>query len=229
MNRKGFTLIELLVVMFIGIIVMVAVYATMEMGQHSSVTIGRKVVTQQDTRSVLDLMAMETRMSSYAPAGAGLVVWQRFKTTCADGVLIAANKGIQWADKNSIVIEMDLDNNRSIAGGNELIYYSYDAGEKAIKRQVGCDGPLTPILGGAGVETMVVNSLTQPAATPVFRYFDSTDTDITDAVVADQTKINGIRRIEITIVADTRDTDPHMQTVNRMIYSTSFIVRNHVL
>jgi type II secretory pathway pseudopilin PulG len=243
MSRKGFTLVELLIVMFMGIIVMVAIYATMGMGQHSSGTVGRKVVTQQDTRSVLDLITMETRMASYAPDGADKVTWQAFKTSCANGVLVAGNKGIQWADKNSIAIEMDLDNNHAIAGGNELIYYSYDAANCknnpsdpsacVISRQVGCGGPLTPILGGAGTETKVVNSLTLPAATPLFRYFDSKDNDISDSVVSTPNDlavgIPAVRRIEITIVADILYTDLQMSTVNRTMYSTSFIVRNHVL
>jgi prepilin-type N-terminal cleavage/methylation domain-containing protein len=254
MSRKGFTLVELLAVIAISIIVMLAIYATMEMGQHSSGVTGRRVVTQQDTRSVLDLMTMEIRMASYAPAGWGTATGQvnpqafnpAVNPPCNNGTGggTPLNKGIQWADANSIAIEMDLNTDTliditKVGAANELIYYSYvvdnaNNGIGHIARQVGCNGPLTPILGGVGAETEIVNSIkTRPAVdpnpTPLFRYFDNTDTDITNAIAADQTNIKNIRRIEITIVADTAYTDPQMQSVNRMIYSTSFILRNHVL
>jgi prepilin-type N-terminal cleavage/methylation domain-containing protein len=229
MNKKGFSLIELLIVIIIATVIMAAVYGAMEMGQRSSVTMGRKIVTQQDTRSVLDLMTMEIRMTSYAPPtlSGQSVVWQNFDPTqttpCTSGP-VAANKGIQWADANSIVIEMDLNNDGSITGTNELIYYSYNKTTSTISRQVGCNGPLTVILGGAGADTQVMNDA---AATPLFRYYDSTDQQIPSANIADKSSIKDIRRIAVTIVADTTYTDPRVKSVNRMIYSTSFLLRNH--
>jgi prepilin-type N-terminal cleavage/methylation domain-containing protein len=64
MNKNGFTLIELIMAISIGLVIIAAVYALNEMGQRSSASISQKVVTQQDARAVLDLMAMEIRMAS---------------------------------------------------------------------------------------------------------------------------------------------------------------------
>jgi prepilin-type N-terminal cleavage/methylation domain-containing protein len=237
MNKKGFSLIELLIVILISILIMAAVYGTMDMAQHSSSTLGSRVATQQDTRAVLDLMTMEIRMASYGPptvSGTAVTTWQAFDPTQTNPCVanpVAANKGIQYANANSIAIEMDLNNppDGLVTGTNELIYYSYDSSKSAISRQVGCSGPLTTILGGTtGTDTKVVNYLTVPV-TPLFRYYDITDTEIPSANIADKSRIKDIRRIAITIVADTTYTDARIKSVNRMIYSTSFIVRNHVI
>ncbi|MCK7477838.1 MAG: hypothetical protein M0C28_10690 [Candidatus Moduliflexus flocculans] len=46
---------------------MAAVYSLMTLTQKTSTSLDRKVITQQDTRTVLDLMAMEIRMASFNP------------------------------------------------------------------------------------------------------------------------------------------------------------------
>lgn len=67
MKRNGFTLIEVLIAVVVGLVIMGAVYSAMVIVQRTSANLGRKVVTQQDTRAVLDFMAMEIRMASYNP------------------------------------------------------------------------------------------------------------------------------------------------------------------
>ena len=67
MKKNGFSLVELIIAVAVGLLIMTAVYAIINLAQSSSVSVGRKVVTQQDARSVLDLMAMEIRMASYNP------------------------------------------------------------------------------------------------------------------------------------------------------------------
>jgi type IV pilus assembly protein PilW len=63
----GFTLVEVLFAVVIGIILLGAIYAVVESGQRSSVSLERKVVAQQDARAALQMMAMEIRMASYNP------------------------------------------------------------------------------------------------------------------------------------------------------------------
>jgi D-arabinose 5-phosphate isomerase GutQ len=55
----------------------------------------------------------------------------------------------------------------------------------------------------------------------VFQYFDNTD--------AVTTSIPAIRRIRITIVAETENKDSLTNQVKTMTYTTDVLVKNHVL
>jgi type IV pilus assembly protein PilW len=224
MKKNGFSLVELIIAVAVGLLIMTAVYAMINMAQNSSVSVGRKVVTQQDARAVLDLMAMEIRMASYNPTGQA--DWSTIPTgVCASMGNVApvkANKGIQTAsgtpNANTIIIAMDLDANRTIGdqptSPNEYIEYSYN-GADTITRNVSCSGD-TPILGGAGSATMVTNNA---AGVPLFQYFDING--------AATTSIPAIRRIRITIVANTEYTDRLTHKARIMTYTTDVLVKNH--
>lgn len=226
MDKKGFTLVELMVSIAVGMMIMLAVYGAMQMAQRSSVNVTNKIFTQQDVRSVLDLMAMEIRMASYNPMNVS-ATWSTIPA-CAGmglGTPVTTRKGIQVANRNAIVVAMDLDGSGSVGNAsNEYIMYSYD-GASTISRNVSCGGN-DAILGGTGTNTNVRNTA---AGLYLFRYFDSTDNDITTTVEGSQDQIRNIRRILITIAADTEQDDPNLQQPRRMIYSTNIIVRNHVL
>jgi len=226
MDKKGFTLVELLVSIAVGMVIMLAVYGAMEMAQRSSVNVTNKISTQQDVRSVLDLMAMEIRMASYNPMNVS-TTWGTIPA-CAGmglGTPTTSRKGIQVANRNAIVIAMDLDGSGVIGNADsEYLMYSYD-GVSTISRNVRCGGN-QGILGGVGTNTNVRNAA---AGLFLFRYFDRTDNDITTTVEGSQDQIRNIRRILITIVADTEQNDPNTQQPRRMIYSTNVIVRNHAL
>jgi prepilin-type N-terminal cleavage/methylation domain-containing protein len=245
-NKQGFTLMELIIAMAVGLVIMAAIYSASNMGQRSSVGISQKVVTQQDARAVLDLMAMEIRMASYNPlikdGSTGNEIWvDKTGAAIAAGNNNKLMKGIQIADNNQIMIEMDLNQNGKIlcSEANEVIYYKFDSVNQTISRQTGCGanpGPLTPILGGTGSATMVANKTVNPAVN-LFTYWGPditdaalTDIDITAKVIADPvTWVPQIRRIIITIVANTELKDPTTSKVRTMTYSTSIILRNHVL
>jgi len=226
MDKKGFTLVELMISIAVGMIIMLAVYGAMEMAQRSSISVANKITTQQDERSVLDLMAMEIRMASYNPRNAA-ATWGTIPA-CAQmglGAPVTALKGIQRANRNTIIAAMDLNNTGVIGdGSNEYLMYSYD-GVSTISRNVSCGGNQA-ILGGTGTGTNVRNAA---SGLFLFRYFDRLDNDITAAVEASQSQIANIRRILITVVADTEQNDPNSQQPRRMIYSTNVIVRNHAL
>lgn len=249
MNRKGFTLVEIMIAITLGLVIMAAIYVITTMGQRSSTSIGQKVVTQQDTRAVLGLMAMEIRMASYNPT-VSPTLWNTIPTaTCAsmgNVVPVMFRKGIQVAGTNRMLIAMDLTDPPAIppAIGNspsEYIEYAYNSANNEITRNVSCGGDNT-ILGGtdAGIGTKVVNAA---AAVNLFTYWgpdidhpDATgncaDIDITakvsNAATADKW-IPQIRRIVITIVAENELPDAQTQKTRRMIYSTGILVRNHVL
>jgi prepilin-type N-terminal cleavage/methylation domain-containing protein len=230
-RRKGFTLVELLIAMAVGIVIIAAVYSAMNLALRFSANTDRKVISQQDTRAVLDLMAMEIRMASYNPT-MSTTIWGTIPsnaTTCNQVGLVSpvpANKGIQIANANTILIAMDLNNPPIIPAvigdvANEYIEYSYD-GASTLNRSVSCVG--AAILGGTAPFTNVRNAAVLPTPIPLFQYFDRNDQPTA--------LIPNIRRIQITIVTDTAANDTTQSGTprpRRMIYSTSVIVRNHAI
>ena len=160
--------------------------------------------------------------------------WPLIRKRCLCFYLDPIKKGIQTAAANTIFIAMDLNNppvSPAVIGdvANEYIEYSYN-GADTITRNVSCGGDQV-ILGGTGSATMVRNAATTPV-TPLFQYFDSSNNNITTTVVNNNSStINGvpaIRRIRITIVADTESKDS-LTTSNprRMTYTTDVLVKNH--
>ena len=236
-KKNGFTLVELLIAIIVGSLVMLALYMAMVMSQRTSAGVGRKVITQQDTRAVLDIMASEIAMASFNPL-VQPATWSPTSLAAAincgnvTGVIggvaaIFANKGILFADASNIYVAMDLGG--PIVSGkvtygtigdleNEYIFYSYDPGTRAIRRSTNCSN-LFQILGGTALGSNVIN---QTAGIPVFQYFDR-DGQLLPLPI----NIPAIRRIKITIVAETAEIDLNTKKRKRMIYSTDIIVRNH--
>lgn len=219
--EKGFTLVEIMVAIAIGMVIMLAIYGASNIAQRSSTSVGRKVVTQQDARAVLDLMAMEIRMASYNPRRVEQSANMWSNSNCqVSGFQL--RKGINNVSDSTIDVQMDLNANRTIIGDtDENIYYRYD-GASTIFRSVSCGVP-TAILGG-GFGTNVVNAA---AGIPMFRFYDGQENLIAPANLDAQ--IPNIRRISITIVADNDQVNQGSTTPKRMIYSTSVIVRNHAI
>ena len=105
--------------------------------------------------------------------------------------------------------------------------YSYD-GANTLYRNVSC-GSNSAILGGSAPYSNVRNA---EAKVNMFRYFDAGNNEITATLSNNTSTVNeipAIRRILITIVADTADIDLNTKKPKRMVYSTSVMVRNHGL
>jgi len=241
MRKNGFTLVEVLVGVVVGLIIVAGVYGVMVLTQRTSASLGRRVVTQQDTRLVLDFMASEIRMASFNPSMSG-DTWTNLTTTDAIDVCsnvksviavptpTAANRGILYADANNLFIAMDLGPEGSpptygIIGDadNEFIFYSYNAATSAVRRSISC-GTNQAILGGDLPGTRIYNNATSPSALPLFQYFDRTGAELTGTI-----NIPAIRRIRINIAAETKDVDTATQQRKKMIYSTDVLVRNHAV
>lgn len=244
---EGFTLVEILMAIFIGGVLMAAVYGVMISGQKSSAGVERKVAAQQDVRATLDIMAMEIGMASYNPFGAN--IWLRGPSEPPDvsnDCIVAgtqAYKGIQEAQPNAITVEMDLGSdgygNGSIAGAdsNEVIRYAYDATKQYITRSTNC-GAGQPFLGAdpatapAGTRnvkvingTAGINNGANGAA--VFRYYNSSGTELYPGTTP--ADIPNIRRVDITLAVETEERDPGTNQYRQMVYSTSVLVRNHAI
>lgn len=220
--NKGFTLVELLIALFVGALMMTAVYGIVNMAQKSSSGIERRVISQKDVRGALDLMALELRMASYNPQPELTSIWANARCT---GTAVLQNKGIQDASSTSITIAMDADDSGAIekdatnlAHPNEIITYTHSG--NTITRAVNCAAPpAEPFIGGT-----IVRIVNDPNTVPVFRYYNFNNNRINPITSAD---IPNIRAIEITLVAETEHNDPMTKAKRRIVYSTRVIPRNH--
>jgi prepilin-type N-terminal cleavage/methylation domain-containing protein len=241
-NRAGgFTLLELVMAMAVGLVLLAAVWTAVWSGQRSSVGIERKVTTNQDTRAILDMMAMEIRMASYNPTlETGSSFWPN-PADCGAGVQIY--KGIPVATDSSITVSMNIDGDNAAAGaggkicGNnegEIVSYAYDAVNSRITREtITClSGTRTSTSGGpqtmlgpiADAQTVrVING-----TLPVFRYYKADGTRLNpDGTPMAAALIPDIRRIEIVLLVESEAVDPGTGQRRQMAYSTSVIPRNH--
>jgi prepilin-type N-terminal cleavage/methylation domain-containing protein len=243
-RAKGFTLVELILALFVGGLLMAAIYFTMISGQRSSAGVERKVAAQQDVRAALEIMAMELSMASYNPTYR-MELWVKGPSgpPASGGCGVAgnpANRGIQEATGTSITVEMDTGENGTIGGAdeNEVIRYDYDAAEQYITRSTNC-GTTQPFLGAAssaagGTRTVrVINSSVGINNGPaegvpaIFRYYDSGGNELFPGTQA--ADIPHIRRIDIALAVETEEKDPSTNAYRQMIYSTSVLVRNHAV
>jgi prepilin-type N-terminal cleavage/methylation domain-containing protein len=238
--QKGFTLVELMISMGVTMVLMGAVYMSVNATQRNSSAIEGKVTAQQDVKPVLDLMAMEIGMASYNPNSAPAAgLWVVAPTAGASGACvadgIAAYRGIQEATPTSITVEMDICGTGPApdsivgtvgsGGKNEIIRYSYDTVNQYITRSTNCGGN-QPFLGDVPANTRAVRVINNTLGLPVFRYYDGTGADISAGLPA---VIPNIRRIAITLAVETENVDPNTNLRRKLIYSTSVIPRNHAI
>ena len=243
----GFTLVELIHALFVGGLLMSAVYLMMISGQKSSAGIERKVAAQQDVRAARDIMAMEIGMASYNPFCAS-AIWVN-PSTCTGASANPQYRGIQVAGPTAITVEMDIGSPGAnpnqedgiISAPNEIISYAYDDASQTITRSasrgLGDCGSADPFLGGgasAVAGTKTVNLINDTAGTnngngvaAIFRYYNSAGGEIYPGT--DPSVIPDIRRIDIALAVQTENKDPGTNAYREMIYSTSVFVRNHVL
>jgi prepilin-type N-terminal cleavage/methylation domain-containing protein len=247
---QGFTLVEILFALFIGGILVSAIYFVLISGQRSSVGIERKIAAQGDVRAALEIMALEIEMASFNPHFA-TGIWHPSPagytgggTYCTGTTLNPTYRGIQEATPTSILVEMDTGESGSIGdNGNEVIRYAFDpaAANECITRETNCGGD-QPFLGRPGASTTagprnvrVINArsaiaINNGAGNPaIFRYYDAKNPATELYPDTDPTAIPRIRRIDITLAVETDELDPSTRSKRQMIYTTSVIPRNHAL
>ena len=232
-EQHGFTLVETVISIAVGMVIVLVIYAAVNVGQKSSVSIERKIAAHQDVRAALELMALEIQMASFNPIYA-TNIWM---TPSGDCNVTSGNqgyRGIQAATDSSITVEEDVNENGGVArilvGGdninpNEIITYTFDAANQYITRETSCGGS-QPFLGdnpttGKPRAVRVINT----TAVPVFQYFDAQGNQITSLPAG----IPNIARIDITLWVETEDVDANLKQRRRTIYSTSVIPRNHAI
>jgi prepilin-type N-terminal cleavage/methylation domain-containing protein len=237
MKNKGFTLLELVSAMAIGVVMLAAVYGAVNVVQRSTTGIERKVIAQQDAKSVLELMAMEIRMASY-DQNMDTSIWVD-PANCNGDSANPTYRGIQAATPFSLTIEMDINDSGGIddtnSNRNETIKYVYDAANQYITRSTNC-GNNDPFLGDTVTGKKTVRVLNDQngngvydAGTdvPVFRYFNGAGVEIFPGTTP--STIPTIRTIEIILALETEDVDPSTNQRRRLVYSTRVMPRNHAI
>lgn len=242
-KREGFTIVEILVAVFIALTVLGAVYVSMTSAHRSTSGMERKVAAQQDVRAALDIMAMEISMASYNPNFMGAGIWKNPPNVANPCIGVSANqawRGIQEATPTSITVEMDIGASNDVGDNpNEIIRYSFNAAQEAIFRNTcGVEGDVSflgDIFGAAGgTRTVrVVNNaigITNGNGVPaVFRYYDSRDPATELYPDVNPADYANIRRIDISLAVQTEERDPSTGQFKQLNYSTSVLVRNHVV
>lgn len=224
-RKEGFTLVEIIFALFIGVLILGAIYFSMIAGKKSSVALESKISAQQDVRAVLEIMAMEIGMASYNPNFV-TGIW-RNPGDCSSFSANQTYKGIQTATANSITVEMDIAESGAVGDNtNEIIAYNYDTANQRITRSTNCGGAQA-FLGDVSGNPRSVRVINNTLGIPIFRYFNGAGVEIPAGNLP--AAIPNIRRIEITLAVETEDIDPNTNRRRRMIYSTSVIPRNHAI
>jgi prepilin-type N-terminal cleavage/methylation domain-containing protein len=222
-KQQGFTLVEMLISLAVGVVVLAAIYALVNLGQKNTVNVERKVYAFQDARSALEVMSMEIQMASYNPSGNN--IWKN----PADCTSISSNpayRGIQQATASKITIETDINESLIIGDiNNEVITYEYDSTNQRITRSMNC-GTAAPFLGNLPGSPRAVHVINTNAV-PVFRYFDAQGNEITSTSLP--AGIPNIARIDITLWVETAEVDVNVGRRKQITYATSIIPRNHVI
>ena len=228
-NQNGFSFVEILLSLFIGVLLLGAIYSSMATGQKSSVAIERKVAAQQDIRAALQIMNLECAMASFnsqfTPG-----IWVD-SDNCTSS-LAQGNKGIEeaTADGNNLTIQMDLNASGKIGDHeNEVIRYSYDPNNERLTRERVLCGIVRSTTGAVDFlgadpnagQPRTVRVINNRLGIPVFRYFDGRGLATT--------AIPDIRRVDITRAVETEEVDANTGQRRQMIYSSSAIPRNHAI
>ncbi len=226
-SQSGSSFVEILLSLFIGVLLLGAIYFSMATGQRSSAAMERKVAAQQDIRAALQVMNLECAMASYNPQFTPGVWVNSSDCTFSNQ---QANKGLQEATANSLTIQMDLGENGLVGDEeNELIRYSYDAGGERITRERILCGLVRTTTGAVDFlgadpnsgQPRTVRVINNRLGIPVFAYFDGRGLATTSTP--------DIRRIDITLAVETEEIDANTGKRRQMIYSSSAVPRNHAI
>lgn len=196
---NGFTLVEVLMAMFVGLVVLAAIYAVY-VTQHREYSRQEQITEMhQNARMAMDMMSKDIMMAGYGPSN---------HTRCS-GTGTATNcVGITSANATSISITADLNDNKSITADTSnphenISYYLYSS-----------DGITT--LG------RVSNGTLQPAVENIsaltFAYLDSAGTATTNLAF--------IRTVQITLTAKTAKIDPNLNTFHTYTLTSNVEIRN---
>lgn len=166
-SESGFTVIELIFTAAIVAIVIAAIYQLLYFVQNS---------WARDEVEAQQLQAADVAISSMSRALRGIVVPS------------PSLSAIEVADKNEMAFYSDVDSDEK----PEKVRYLVSGGNLIMGLMEPTSGPPW-VYGGSESQIIVARDLVNDASHPLFRYFDSTQTEFTPASQADRDKIKVIK------------------------------------
>lgn len=211
-KQKGFTIVELLVVIAILAILGTAVYAFFNNISVKSTAQRTVSTTQQQARSVVDMMARDIRMLGLDPLSTGNAgVWPNGEVEGTSSL------GQKPFNQNSMAFSADLNYDGYVDDPFERIAYYIDANGNLIMETLVLDTGSTNV-----TQQQLVMLTGLLAGDLVFRYFDSTGSEIINPVTAASNNANSLFAVEVTLTVRASSLGGN---INRT-YSTMVRLRN---
>lgn len=151
-RSRGITTMEVLVGSVISLIVLLAVVAAFDAQSKTYAMLNAYSRSQDVTRSAIDLISRDVRMSSYDPTGVALPLW--VGVTCPN-----VREGLVTARPNAIRIQQDLDADGLLNTPGEDVMYDVN-GDQIRRRDFSDGGTLATLVSGVAATGLQI------------RYFD---------------------------------------------------------
>jgi Tfp pilus assembly protein PilW len=216
LRARGFTTMEALVAAVLTLIIAFAVLGFFDAQQRAYATLSTYAASQTVTRTVVDLMSREIRMSSYdptVPPAAGALALSPMPT-CPN-----VEQGLVVAMRQRIQIQQDLTGDGVINAANEDVVYT----------QVGDQIQRTDVVT-ATTATLVENV---PANGFTLRYFDNQAVPVEivpggTPPALTQTQRACVEKVQIDIAAMIDDPYPNKPDV-RSVVRSAVTIRNRTI
>lgn len=177
-SERGVTLLELMISLFLGAIVVVGVLSAWQSSQQAYFEGAEAADAQQNLRVGMDKIARTVRMAGLDPTGA---VWGGASPT--DPAFVAFRE----AGTRCLRVYADLDGNGNVGGADENLRFDWSGTNGDPLTVTAGGGPdNAAVTGGGGTTTgeVALGIVANPAAVPMFQYFQGPNGPTPGAAIA---------------------------------------------
>ena len=212
-RQHGFGTMEALVASVVTLVVALAILGFFDAQQRAYATMSTYAASQNVTRTVIDIMGREIRMSSYDPLGTALLAYPG--PTCPN-----VEQGLAIGEQQRIQIQQDLNNSGLIDAASENVIY----------RQQGDQIQRTDVFTGT-TATLVENV---PTNGFVIRYYDGQPVPVeivpggTPAALT-QAQRACVEKVQIEVEALIDDPHPSQPDLHAVVRSAVAIRNRSIL
>jgi type II secretory pathway component PulJ len=211
-RARGFSTAEILAASALSLFILGAIYSFHKAQMQAMAAQNAYAESQNVTRSVLDIMAREIRMSSFDPAGTALA---NSPGPSCPGV----ERGLVEAMRHQIRIQQDLDGDGTIASSSEDVVY--DLLGDTLRRTDGANLPVD-LVSGVGAFGFVL------------QYFDGSNPPLElvptgSPPALTQSQRDCVTKVRITIHATQANPDPNNPTPIASLAETEVAIRHRSL
>jgi Tfp pilus assembly protein PilV len=203
---RGISTVEVLVGAMLTLMLITAVYSTLQVQTRSFAAQSAYSQSQNVTRTLIDMMVREMRMIAYDPSDAALPV--------TVGNCPGVKLGILAATRTSVQFQQDLNGDGDVTDSGEVV--SYSLVDRTVVRQDGANAPL-----------VLVENV--PADGLAFRYFDDgyPPAELVPAGGAlTQNQRNCVAKIDITARAEVPHPDVRVDLPLLSVARSEVAIRN---